>query len=108
MEGDRRHRILSIESGRQVMAARDAVERLDENLRLRLLDARIGDANAHVLFLAQPVLAEVGFIAREELLDDEVVHFFPFGIPELLVALEMAERVEGLAHLVVASHHLIL
>ena len=82
--------------------SRDAAQAFHEQLALVALDLRVRDAEREELVLAEPRLAEVVRIFREQLLDHEIVHFLAVHVPQLLVDVEVREDIEAFLDLFIA------
>ena len=108
----RRHRVDELEDRRplalvegagDVRMPGQAVQHLEHELRLGLLERGIGDTRREEHALADRMLGEEALVLREELLDDVFVDLLALEVPHLLVAPQMRERVVGLAHLVLGA-----
>src|SRR5439155_8960060 len=78
-----------VEDARDVRVAGQALENLEDDLRLRRLERRVRNARREMDGLADRVLREERLVCRELLLDDVPVDLLALEVPHLLVASEM-------------------
>src|SRR5437762_10201323 len=95
-----------VEDARDVGVARQALQHLEDDLRLRRLERGVRNARREMHRLADGMLGKERLVRREKFLDDVAVDLLALEVPHLLVAAEMRERVIRLTALVLGGERL--
>ena len=84
-----RRALAVVEHARDVGVTREALQHLEDDLRLRRLERGVRNARREMHRLADGMLGKERLVRREKFLDDVAVDFLALEVPHLLVASEM-------------------